>query len=333
VKVTILTEGGKDTGYGHITRCTSVYQAFEERGIIPQFIIHGDGNLQNLLKGNRYKFFNWLNNKQTLFKILENCNIVFIDSYLANLAKYDIYELVSECTQKAAYFDDDLRIDYPKGFVLNGAIFAEELPYPKKDEITYLLGTKYAPIRKEFWDTGPKSIHREVEMLMVTFGGSDLRNVTPKVQSLLNDAYPDLQKKIIITSYFGNTSEIKKQQDKNTELVYDPSAAELKEIMQESDIAISAGGQTLYELASVGVPTIGICIAQNQLQNVNGWSKSGLLEYIGWYNNKDIQSNLIAALEKMKSYNKRISCSRKTRELIDGKGSRRVCDILLQGTQ
>jgi spore coat polysaccharide biosynthesis predicted glycosyltransferase SpsG len=168
---------------------------------------------------------------------------------------------------------------------------------------------------------------------MVTFGGSDICNVTPKVQNVLNKTYPGLQKKLVVTRFFTNMSEIKKLQDKNTELIYEPDAIELKETMQKSDIAISAGGQTLYELARVGVPMIGICIAQNQLQNLNGWSKSGLLEYIGWYNNKDIQSKLIAALKKMKSYKKRIICSKKTRELIDGKGSRRVCDILLQGTQ
>lgn len=326
MKVTILTEGGRETGYGHITRCTSVYQAFEERGIIPQFIIYGDGNLQNILKGNRYKFFDWLNNKKTLFKILENCNIVFVDSYLA---KYDIYEMVSECTQKAVYFDDDLRIDYPKGFVLNGAIFAEELPYPKKDEITYLLGTKYAPIRKEFWDTGPKSIHREVEMLMVTFGGSDLRNVTPKVQSLLNDAYPNLQKKIVVTRFFANMSEIKKLRDKNTELIYEPDAIELKEIMLESDITISAGGQTLYELARVGVPTIVICVAENQSQNVVGWSKSGFMEYTGLYDDKDVLSKLRTALDKMMSYDKRLNYSKETRGIVDCKGPRRICSILL----
>jgi spore coat polysaccharide biosynthesis predicted glycosyltransferase SpsG len=146
----------------------------------------------------------------------------------------------------------------------------------------------------------------------------------------LNDIYPDLQKKLVITRFFANMSEIKKQQDQNTELIYEPDAIELKETMQKSDIAISAGGQTLYELARVGVPTIGICIAQNQLQNLNGWSRSGFLEYIGWYNNKDIQSKLIAALKKMKPYNKRIICSKKIRELIDGRGSSRVCDILLQ---
>ena len=330
MKVTILTEGGRDIGYGHITRCTSVYQAFEERGIKSQLIVNGDETIENLLKGKYYKIFNWLDDQQLLFEILDNVNIVFIDSYLA---EHDIYERISEQVETAVYFDDDLRIDYPKGFVLNGAIFAEQLPYPKKEDVTNLLGTMYTPIRREFWDTPPKLIRREVEMLMVTFGGSDMCNVTPKVQKVLNKTYPYLQKKIIVTRFFANMSEVKKLRDKNTELIYEPDAIELKEIMQECDIAISAGGQTLYELARVGVPTIGICIAQNQLQNLKGWSKSGFLEYIGWYNNKDIRSNLIAALEKIKSYNKRISCSRKTRELIDGKGSRRICDTLLQGKQ
>jgi spore coat polysaccharide biosynthesis predicted glycosyltransferase SpsG len=330
VKVTLLTEGGRDIGYGHITRCASIYEAFEEIGKQSQLIVNGDETIENLLKGKKYKVLNWLDDQQLLFEILDDANIVFIDSYLA---EHDIYERISEQIKTAVYFDDDLRIDYPRGFVLNGAIFAEQLPYPKKRDVTNLLGTTYTPIRREFWDTPPKLIRKEVETLMVIFGGSDMCNVTPKIQKVLNKTYPYVQKEIIVTRLFANISEIKKLRDKNTELICEPDAIELKEIMQESDIAISAGGQTLYELARVGVPTIGICIAQNQLQNLNGWSKSGFLEYIGWYNNKDIQSKLIAALKKMKFYNKRISCSKRTRELIDGKGSRRVCDILLQGTQ
>ena len=31
MNVFIITEGTKNTGFGHITRCLSLYQAFEER--------------------------------------------------------------------------------------------------------------------------------------------------------------------------------------------------------------------------------------------------------------------------------------------------------------
>jgi len=43
LKAFIITEGSKNIGFGHITRCISLYQAFEERGIIPEFIINNLG--------------------------------------------------------------------------------------------------------------------------------------------------------------------------------------------------------------------------------------------------------------------------------------------------
>lgn len=83
MKVTILTEGGRDIGYGHITRCTSIYEAFEEIGKQSQLVVNGDETIEDLLKGKNYKVFNWLDDQQLLFEILDNANIVFIDSYLA----------------------------------------------------------------------------------------------------------------------------------------------------------------------------------------------------------------------------------------------------------
>ena len=44
MKVAIITEGLQGTGYGHLTRCLSIYQAFEEKGIIPLYIANCDEN-------------------------------------------------------------------------------------------------------------------------------------------------------------------------------------------------------------------------------------------------------------------------------------------------
>lgn len=37
-------------------------------------------------------------------------------------------------------------------------------------------------------------------------------------------------------------------------------------LMQKADIAISAGGFTLYELCACGTPTITYCMADNQMR-------------------------------------------------------------------
>ena len=60
MKVVILTEGGADIGFGHITRCLSLYQAFEEKGIVSEMIINGDGSVLGLLRNSNYQIFDWV---------------------------------------------------------------------------------------------------------------------------------------------------------------------------------------------------------------------------------------------------------------------------------
>jgi len=325
MKVFIITEGGENIGLGHITRCTSIYQAFEEAGIKPQLIVNGDQTVGDLLTDKSCKVFNWLNDRKALLAAVQNADIVFVDSYLAD---YDLYEKLSSVVKTAVYIDDNVRLNYPKGFVLNGAIFAEQMRYPKRKEVNYLLGAQYAPLRKEFWDISDKPIRDNLETVLITFGGIDSHNVTPKVLKLLKDAYPALLKKVIISKSFQNIAEIEKLKDSNTELVYYPNAAQMRKVMLESDIAISAGGQTLNELARVGVPTIGICIAENQSQNIEGWRKSGFLKYAGWCSEANLEQRLKNFLRYLTSKRIRMRMSKIGRKVIDGQGYKRIINAI-----
>ncbi len=326
MKVFIITEGGKDIGFGHITRCLSLYQAFEEKGILPEFIINGDNNIEYLLKDVNYQIFNWLDEKNKLFEMVKDSDIAIIDSYLADIS---LYNKIANLVKISVYIDDNKRLDYPKGIVLNGNIHAETLNYPKKDGIIYLLGTKYTPLRKEFWEVPEKKIKENIESIMVTFGGDDAKNMTPKILEFLNEKYPELNKNVIIGRAYQNIDEIKKCADKNINLIYYPDAEKMKEIMLESDIAISAGGQTLYELARAGVPTIGICVADNQLGNIKEWKKIGFLEYTGLYNENNIIADIDKLLKNLESIKIRESKSKIGRKFIDGKGSLRITDGII----
>ena len=78
--------------------------------------------------------------------------------------------------------DDNMRIEYPKGVVINGGIGAENMGYPLKDGVTYFLGIGYMPLRREFWDVPAKEIKKSIENIMVTFGGNDIRNLTKRIE-------------------------------------------------------------------------------------------------------------------------------------------------------
>jgi spore coat polysaccharide biosynthesis predicted glycosyltransferase SpsG len=328
--ILILTEGGEKIGFGHITRCISIYEAFEEVGTRPELIINGDEPVSDFVKNRNFKIFDWLNNKEMLFRILKDADIVFVDSYLAN---HNLYEKISNIAATGVYFDDYVRINYPKGFIINGAISAERMPYPKREGVTYLLGAQYAPLRREFWDVPTKRIHNNIEIAMITFGGADICNLTPKILKLLAGAYPQLNKKVIIGKGFRNISEIESVKDRKSELIYYPDAVGVRKVMLESDIAISAGGQTLYELARIGIPTIGICAAENQRRNIKEWEETGFLKYIGSENTEDFRQELEDALKYLTNKLVRTDMANIGRKIIDGKGCNRIVNKIRSGRQ
>ncbi len=93
MNIFILTEGGKDIGFGHITRCVSMYQAFEFKSFNPTLIVNGDENIKSILQNINHEIFDWIKNKNQLFEKIKNSDIVIIDSYLANLS---VYKKISE---------------------------------------------------------------------------------------------------------------------------------------------------------------------------------------------------------------------------------------------
>lgn len=327
MKVFILTEGGKNIGFGHLTRCISLYQAFEEKGVLAEFIVNGDESIKDLLRSKKYEIFNWLQEKEKLFGFVEKADIVIVDSYLADIS---FYEAVSRMRKVPVYIDDSRRIDYPEGIVVNGAIYAQDLDYVKRENVEYLIGPQYMPLRREFWEVPEKEIRERVQNIIITFGGDDARNLTPRILRFLNEEYPELMKTVVIGGGFQNIEQIENLKGRKVNLIYYPDAEEMKEIMLQSDIAISGGGQTLYELARVGTPTVAVAVADNQLNNVKGWQKTGFIEYAGSWKDKDILIKIRKLIEKLKDANIRKNKYSIGKKLIDGKGQSAIVNYLIK---
>jgi len=201
--------------------------------------------------------------------------------------------------------DDDSRIDYPKGIVVNPSIYGDKLRYPKKEDVKYLLGKDYIILRREFWDVPEKIINKEVRNILVTFGGISKRKMRNEIIEYLNSRFNF------------NFTVVNPWENKLT-------ALQMLGLMLKADICVSAGGQTTYELARMGVPTIGICFFENQRLNLEGWQEKGYIEYIGWCNEKDLLKKIEDAIIKLESHKERIRRSQIGRNYVDGKGVKRI---------
>ncbi len=302
MKVVIITEGGREIGFGHVSRGTSLYEAFGLRGIRPKLIVNGDDSIREVLPNTDHEVFDWLKDQERLAESIHDADIAVVDSYLADKG---IYDSVSRAGRLGVYFDDEKRIEYPAGIVINGAINAGRIDYPRKRGITYLVGARYLTLRKEFWDVPPKKIRKEPTSVLITFGADDPNGLTAKILAMLTKNYPGLTKNVIVGRWFGDTDSLAGCADARTNLIHSPDGLQMRAAMLDSDIAISAGGQTLCELAKVGIPTITTCLRENQQWNLNGWQEVGFAIYAGMAVGDDFPARVSAGIESLMPYEQR----------------------------
>ncbi|MCX5715316.1 MAG: glycosyltransferase [Candidatus Omnitrophica bacterium] len=312
MNVLILTEGGKDIGFGHITRCTGLYQGIKK--IIPratiEFIIYGDKEATRFLEMHeKYaKNINWHEKKKKMFEATANSDVVIIDSYLA---KKSVYDKISKITKgRLLMIDDYKRLDYPRGIVVNPSICGGRFNYSKKTGTTYLHGRDYIILRKEFWRVPKKDINEKVKSVLVTLGGMKRAQIAERI---IENLKKKMDLKFLIVEPYN----------------YRLSAGQMVGLMSRADICISGGGQTTYELARCGVPAVGICFADNQTLNLQEGKKAAFLEPVGRYDKKGLFQNVKKVLEGL-DFRKRIMMSQAGQNVVDGQGAIRVIKELVR---
>lgn len=102
-------------------------------------------------------------------------------------------------------------------------------------------------------------------------------------------------------------------------------------LMKNCDIALTAAGSTVYELAAVGVPMICFSYAQNQEMLAEYMGREHIAGYAGpWHKNREetlermenVFQNLIADNRLRMEY------SMRERALVDGYGAERIARML-----
>lgn len=283
-RVVIFTEGGDNIGFGHITRCSALYEELLERKIEIVFVVYGK-NIEDILKGKNYINHDW-KSKEFLQSFLKKNDYIIIDSYLADL---DIYEYISNNTSKCMYIDDNNRLKYPKGIILNPVLY-EDLEYDTKNPI--LRGKDYIIIRKEFLEE-IKPLEKEYDIL-ITLGGTDIRNLTPKLIKILEEIDSNFKVAIVIGKAFDNKEEVERLKTEKISLFYNVNASEMRDLILKSKFVICGCGQSINEMLILKANFLPILIADNQLNDYYFLIKKG------WYDKMITPSNILKLRKEIK---------------------------------
>ena len=124
-----------------------------------------------------------------------------------------------------------------------------------------LLGLQYALLRREVREAAKLSVAPVARKVFVAMGGSDFLQLT----SPIVDGLKDLDIEICVA--IGPTNSQRQQIEETVRSI--PQARVIAQVeyiteLASSSLAILAAGSSLWEAAALGVPSIGLIVAENQ---------------------------------------------------------------------
>lgn len=365
--VVIRADANSKIGMGHVMRCLSVADALLKRGEEVLFVTADDTPVPLLTKkGIPYRvlhtdYADMEAELPELWEVLRELpqgaespdatlpqknTSILVDSYYVT-EKY-LAALKKRIT--TIYMDDIYAFSYPVDMLINYNIYGEEMGYEKDAafaDTKLLLGANYVPLREEFsagagyvqsrkaLSLGAANVTPAEEGgILITTGGSDSFNLAGQLlmEAMKYDALKEKEYHVVSGSLNPHIGELQALAQKHENIHIHCNVTNMAELMAESEVALSAGGSTLYELCAMGVPVIAFSFAENQERLVQTFVKRGIAQYGGNYRtdgNKMIQ-NTIAGLETLlEDENLRTEYRKKARTLVDGKGAERIAEALL----
>lgn len=338
-KIFFRVDGNEEIATGHIMRCLSIARACVSFGAKVCFLV-SDETSQTLLQErflqetefetqclhSNYRF------PETELPLLQKIfakennranTWLFIDSYF--VTKHYLSEIRKLC--KTAYLDDILAFDYPVDLVINYDVTTEPSCYHQAS--WKLLGASYTPLREQFVKV-PYTIRTNAENILLSTGGTDTYNVAGALLARSSEL-PSCHYHVLTSRLNTHYAELKQLSSQNPFIHIHENVQDMAALMSQCDLAVSAGGTTLYELCAVGVPAISFAMADNQEIAVATFAKQGIIPYAGDVRTsftQVIDTLLLFLQQQSHSSELRKKSSQTMRAFIDGEGALRIARVL-----
>jgi spore coat polysaccharide biosynthesis predicted glycosyltransferase SpsG/CMP-N-acetylneuraminic acid synthetase len=143
----------------------------------------------------------------------------------------------------------------------------------------HFWGKDYYILREEFHMVGKKRVSKDVKNILISYGGTDPNNYTEKVLDILESLkIKNLKVNAILGLGYKDPNKLKeKAKQYSFEVDVKQHINHISKYMYQADIALTAAGRTVYELASIGVPTIVLVENERGLLHTFAREENGII--------------------------------------------------------
>jgi len=329
MKVLIRVDAYPKIALGHLNRCINLGENLLEFGHDIIFICYEDSATKAVLIKTGFDFqlipfkINDASNqdKELVFlrDISDSVDLFLVDSYNVDSG---YFKHLNKFFSSMVYLDD-LGLDFDVDMVINPSCIVKENDYIAKD---VLCGMEYVILGNEYRAGRIESLNTENHSILVTMGGIDHYDLSSRVIPILEEISLSIQVNMIIGPYYENIESIKTAvKNSSLEVNIFENASNLRALILKSNLALTAGGFTTYELAAMSTPSIGIALWDNQKNNVTCLSSQGALIPLYYTDSLEFVQQLKKVLvDLINNSNLRKRISTKARIAVDGYGANRI---------
>lgn len=345
LRVLVRADASVETGTGHVVRCATLAEALSKRGAEVVFVCRDlPGHLNDWLVQKGFSVWTWADadpaGTSALFAKLQAVeHLPFdwlivdhygLDSHWENqLRPYARRVLVMDDLANRPH-DCDALLD-PNDLAQDPSRYRGLVPEACK----LLLGPQYALLRSEFVDWRLKILHsnrragQTIERLLVFFGGSDPTGETLKTMAALQSLQPPWQIDVVVGAGNPQRGQIQQLCEALPQFHFFCQVENMAERMAVADFSIGAGGTATWERLCLGLSTVVIAVAENQLAIGKQVANAGAQMFLGAHG--EVSSSMLkeALLMLANQSDQRIVMAEKALALVDGLGAQRVANYLL----
>ncbi len=333
--ILIRADGNATIGAGHLMRCLTIAEALENKAQVGFVCADRDSAELAISKGfdayvleTDYKHMEqelplW----EQLFGGGTRKRIILVDSYYVTNAYLEGLQAYGQ----VVLLDDMCIQPMLADKLINYNAFADEKMYQLLNspyDTEYYTGGRYIPIRKEFCNRDYR-VREQVEHILITTGGGDCDNIAGQILDNIRDTSCTFH---VVTGRFNPHYEALLKRSKefgNIQVYHD--VKNMAELMERCDLAVTAGGTTIYELSALGVPFVCFSYAENQEKLTEYIGDRQIAGYGGAYH-RDACGTLEGIAKQINELKKnrelRKEYSEKERKLVDGEGAKRIARII-----
>lgn len=318
-------------GMGHIMRCLSIADAFRDAGRDVQFVL-ADRQVEELIHRRGYEAvvlhssFDDMESELGLWpEIIPE--LIIVDSYFVT----ESYLKALHDKSKLVYIDDLAAFPYPVDILINYNAYGPEIDYHSlyhNHPPELLLGVTYVPLRKMFQEISMKTPRKYIHDILFSTGGADDLHLALQLVKMRPRKY---NYHVLIGAMNTDWNEIRRLAEDQDNIIIHENVSDMRSLITNCDVAISAAGSTLYEICACGIPLVTYITADNQISGAEAFEKIGLAVNCG---DMRLVTNRIESLIKTTDslndhYDQRVSIVSKMKDTIDGNGAQKIVNRIL----